>query len=860
MRAKRILCTLIAVMMTAAVFGVHVTVAEAEEITVVTAAMSPEPGDLAVVGSMIAYPLFSTTSTGSALVEGLSADWERNGVDVDDGSFFEGTWRLWVPVVIDGGLFPTDTLSDSVKLIVNGIEWKLDHVTHADSEDPDEVAWFYYPNDFVLTGGPLTFVKSYEWDIPQTVKGVPITPIDVSSGVGGGKKPYKFTKLYGPSWISVSEDGIITGTNSSYGINQMLGIQVTDDNGDTATITLDVDLTKKDDREDIGYIEVSWPEMAGMLSAGKTVSSGGLTVNYPDTVKIQSGYWEKYDDESYGFIKVEDGETFGPGAYRFHLSVYADGEKYLMTAPELKVDTFPWNLDETWSTLGREGADFSSDAFDIYQTLHTVVVSGVTPPVSGSPLTLDGIGISTEGAYINVAHWMRYDSEKDDYLVCDGLTAEDSVTYYLDLDIRTRDYYIVDSSVYVNVGGYHPPTVQTVYLGSDHIFVRCPIQAAESSNKLYVVTAGSLNVRAGASSSSQRVGGLVYGDGVKALAVSGQWVLVQHGSVTGWVPREYLALTYSEETAIKPTWYTVTAGALNVRSGPATSYERIGGYTEGKKVLITGRLMDGENNEWLVTDYLDQVGFMMAKYTEGESAEMDTGIVKFSLDFDFPTSPSDEINYAVATGDSVSLTDQNFTDEGSGVFSVAIYPDDARNFRSLTAADITLPEGIGLKIVQMFLETDGSIRLWLAPTDAGKEYSLAEAPGDTWTKESGKDMALTLKSNIGDEYTFSLFSGLFMDGAEVDPACYTASAGSLRLLLKAEYLDTLSPGDHVLEVKFEDASVRIPFRVAAAPPAGGSTQPDTGVGSNMLLYMMLLVFCALCAVKAMSERKKTPER
>ena len=54
MRPKRVLPVILSLMLFIGSFGIAVPAAEAEEITVVTAAMSPEPGDLAVVGSMIA--------------------------------------------------------------------------------------------------------------------------------------------------------------------------------------------------------------------------------------------------------------------------------------------------------------------------------------------------------------------------------------------------------------------------------------------------------------------------------------------------------------------------------------------------------------------------------------------------------------------------------------------------------------------------------------------------------------------------------------------------------------------------------------------------------------------------------------
>ncbi|MBR2835193.1 MAG: hypothetical protein IKE43_05745 [Coriobacteriales bacterium] len=143
----------------------------------------------------------------------------------------------------------------------------------------------------------------------------------------------------------------------------------------------------------------------------------------------------------------------------------------------------------------------------------------------------------------------------------------------------------------------------------------------------YVVTVGALNVRSDPWSSSTRIAGLSYGDVVEAVLMQGSWLGLA-SSADAWVDGDYLALTYSRETAIYPTEYTVTVGTVNVREDISTDSARIGGYKEGDKILVTGVRTDAVGEDWLVLDYVTdggyhQLGYVMAKYTDAKGTNFD---------------------------------------------------------------------------------------------------------------------------------------------------------------------------------------------------------------------------------------------
>ena len=81
-------------------------------------------------------------------------------------------------------------------------------------EDPNESAINDYNNipGKVTVIDPLSFTHKSVFDVPSGYVGTAVAPIDVSSGAAGGTTPYEFSKVSGPGWISVSKEGIITGT------------------------------------------------------------------------------------------------------------------------------------------------------------------------------------------------------------------------------------------------------------------------------------------------------------------------------------------------------------------------------------------------------------------------------------------------------------------------------------------------------------------------------------------------------------------------------------------------------------------------------------------------------------------------
>lgn len=126
-----------------------------------------------------------------------------------------------------------------------------------------------------------------------------------------------------------------------------------------------------------------------------------------------------------------------------------------------------------------------------------------------------------------------------------------------------------------------------------------------------------------------------------------------------------------------------------------------------------------------------------------------------------------------------------------------------------------------------------------APAD---QYWVAEGNKSTWTK--GSDSGLRIRFQYGDKGadeangTFDKFTGkLTLDGRALKADEFTASKGSLNVVLSPELMNSLSAGKHTLTAEFTDGSATAEFTVAAAGTSGGNgedsnVQPGNGNGSK----------------------------
>lgn len=137
------------------------------------------------------------------------------------------------------------------------------------------------------------------------------------------------------------------------------------------------------------------------------------------------------------------------------------------------------------------------------------------------------------------------------------------------------------------------------------------------------VTASLLNVRSGAGTKYSKIGSLAKG---KTFVVTGSakdssgvtWYKLTYGSKTGYVSSQYVNIKQPTVTAVSNTKGTVSTGGstLYVRSGPGTSYSKLGYLTSGKTFTIKGKVQDFSGVWWYTLDYNGKTGYVSSAYVK----------------------------------------------------------------------------------------------------------------------------------------------------------------------------------------------------------------------------------------------------
>ena len=180
-------------------------------------------------------------------------------------------------------------------------------------------------------------------------------------------------------------------------------------------------------------------------------------------------------------------------------------------------------------------------------------------------------------------------------------------------------------------------------------------------NGVVTVTGNTLNVRADADTSAEKIGSTRKGAQFKYLGskkdASGiTWYRIQYtSSKTGWVISSYAKLSAASQTnatteptssqtkatakttaAAKTKYIIISGNPVNVRSGAGTSYEKIGSVSKGKKFKMLSSKKDSSGKLWYEIQYnASTKGWVMASlsYIEGTAQKKSSGKIAY-LTFD----------------------------------------------------------------------------------------------------------------------------------------------------------------------------------------------------------------------------------
>ena len=113
--------------------------------------------------------------------------------------------------------------------------------------------------------------------------------------------------------------------------------------------------------------------------------------------------------------------------------------------------------------------------------------------------------------------------------------------------------------------------------------------------------------------------------------------------------------------------------------------------------------------------------------------------------------------------------------------------------------------------------------------------------------QSGGNTDLTFRSDA----SFEDFLSVSVDGKVLDKNQYTLREGSILVTLKADYLSTLSVGQHTLSVNSTSGTAETVFTVTAAPAV-----VPTGDTTGLTLWVSLAALCGLGALVVVSRKKR----
>ena len=131
----------------------------------------------------------------------------------------------------------------------------------------------------------------------------------------------------------------------------------------------------------------------------------------------------------------------------------------------------------------------------------------------------------------------------------------------------------------------------------------------QNTTTIKYVSASSLNMRKGPSTSYSVITTLTKGEEVEVISEENGWAKINHNSKTGYVSSKYL----SDEKPVKITIKYVNADSLNVREGAGTSYKILGTYNHGDEVKVVS--IDGN---WAKIQYKDGYAYISNKYLSDE--------------------------------------------------------------------------------------------------------------------------------------------------------------------------------------------------------------------------------------------------
>ena len=133
--------------------------------------------------------------------------------------------------------------------------------------------------------------------------------------------------------------------------------------------------------------------------------------------------------------------------------------------------------------------------------------------------------------------------------------------------------------------------------------------SGELKTGIAFVTASSLRLRSGASSSTDTLAYAKRNEVVVVTGKTGQWYKVSYNLRTGYMHSDYLNFTTRENAELG--YGSVNGSRVNIRSGPGTGYGILSQASRGERAYTIGI-----NNQWYKVIYGDNIGYIRSDYLD----------------------------------------------------------------------------------------------------------------------------------------------------------------------------------------------------------------------------------------------------
>ena len=134
------------------------------------------------------------------------------------------------------------------------------------------------------------------------------------------------------------------------------------------------------------------------------------------------------------------------------------------------------------------------------------------------------------------------------------------------------------------------------------------ISTVDAASHITTVTEN-VHFRTGPSTSYSSITVISKGSSIEVLSTSGDWVNAKYNGKTGYIYKDYVASVNSEtSTTIQ---YVNAREGLNVRTGPSTSYSKLGKLSYGQSVTVIST-----SNGWSKINYNGSTGYVSSQYLQ----------------------------------------------------------------------------------------------------------------------------------------------------------------------------------------------------------------------------------------------------